>query len=77
MENSTEHTQHIFESEGGEFITPPFVLMEKLKNIKAIVFDWDGVFNEGVKGGGNHSGFSEIDSMGTNMLRFSLNQVLC
>ena len=71
MDNSLEHTQHIFESKGGVFITPPFVLAQKLKNIKAILFDWDGVFNEGNKGGGNHSGFSEIDSMGTNMLRFS------
>ena len=71
MENSIEHTQHIFESEGGEFITPPFVLMEKLKKVKAFIFDWDGVFNEGVKGAGIHSGFSEVDSMGTNMLRFS------
>lgn len=71
MNNSVEHTQHIFETKGGVFITPPFVLMEKMKNIKAIVFDWDGVFNDGNKGGGSHSGFSEIDSMGTNMLRFS------
>ena len=71
VDNSLEHTQHIFEAKGGVFITPPFVLAKKLKNIKAILFDWDGVFNEGNKGGGNHSGFSEIDSMGTNMLRFS------
>ncbi len=72
MENSLEHTQHIFETKGGVFITPPFVLMEKMQNIKAILFDWDGVFNGGNKGGSRHSGFSEIDSMGTNMLRFSI-----
>ena len=36
------------------------------------MFDWDGVFNDGRKGGGTASGFSEADSMGTNMLRYGL-----
>jgi 3-deoxy-D-manno-octulosonate 8-phosphate phosphatase (KDO 8-P phosphatase) len=41
----------------------------KLAKIKAVAFDWDGVFNNGDKG---HypSSFNEIDSMGINMLRF-------
>ncbi|MCC5915869.1 MAG: hypothetical protein JJU02_00945 [Cryomorphaceae bacterium] len=41
-------------------------------NIKALVFDWDGVFNSGMKSKSQPSGFYEADSMGVNMLRFSL-----
>jgi 3-deoxy-D-manno-octulosonate 8-phosphate phosphatase (KDO 8-P phosphatase) len=57
---------------GGVFITPPSVLIQKLSKIKALVFDWDGVFNDGRKTQSSGSGFSEVDSMGVNMLRFSL-----
>ncbi len=39
------------------------------KKIKAIIFDWDGVFHEGHKNNQNQSSFSEADSMGVNMLR--------
>ena len=41
-----------------------------MKNIKAFLFDWDGVFNDGSKGINGSSNFSEVDSMGTNMLRY-------
>lgn len=34
------------------------------------MFDWDGVFNDGVKAGSGSSSFSEVDSMGANLLRF-------
>ena len=47
-------------------------MTEKLAQCRAIVFDWDGVFNSGRKGGARASGFSEADSMGTNMLRYGL-----
>ncbi|MBS1934690.1 MAG: phosphatase, partial [Bacteroidetes bacterium] len=43
--------------------------------IKAFVFDWDGVFNNGIKDDNGSSAFSEIDAMGTNLLRF--NHYLC
>ena len=59
----------IFSANGGNFIISPRELQEKLKNIKAVLFDWDGVFNSGEKGG-LPSSFSEVDSMGINMLRF-------
>ncbi len=62
----------LFESGGGEFFTPPSVFVPKLKNIRAILFDWDGVFNEGFKAGMEGSNFSEVDAMGTNLLRYSL-----
>ena len=34
---------------GGEFITPFSILEQKVQNIQAIIFDWDGVFNNGIK----------------------------
>ena len=61
----------LFEELGGEFITPPVQLMQKWSKIKAFVFDWDGVFNTGIKGHETTSHFTEADSMGVNMLRFS------
>ncbi|MES2850736.1 MAG: phosphatase [Bacteroidota bacterium] len=55
----------------GEFVSSPQTLKQKLKQVKAFVFDWDGVFNDGRKNFEGHSGFSETDSMGVNMMRFS------
>lgn len=57
---------------GGHFVVPADDIASRLRRTRALVFDWDGVFNAGVKGGGAASGFSEPDSMGTNMLRFAL-----
>jgi 3-deoxy-D-manno-octulosonate 8-phosphate phosphatase (KDO 8-P phosphatase) len=56
---------------GGKFITPIAELKKKLPNIKAFIFDWDGVFNNGQKNNTGGSNFSEVDSMGTNLLRYS------
>ncbi|WP_299463339.1 phosphatase [uncultured Microscilla sp.] len=60
-----------FEDLGGEFVLAAEKIAEKLANIKAFVFDWDGVFSLGAKGVGVSSSFTEADSMGTNMLRYS------
>lgn len=65
-------TEQTFVALGGQFITPAAALTEKLRVVRAVVFDWDGVFNDGVKTGSGSSSFSEIDSMGTNLLRFGL-----
>lgn len=62
--------QSKFASIGGEFIGSIDELQDKILNLKAFIFDWDGVFNDGVKTGSGGSPFSEIDSMGLNMLRF-------
>lgn len=43
----------------------------KLAKIRCFIFDWDGVFNNGVKQESKGSSFSEPDSMGLNMMRFS------
>lgn len=61
---------YIAEQFKGHFITAPAEMARKLKDIKAYVFDWDGVFNSGLKDAGGSSPFSEVDSMGTNLLRF-------
>jgi 3-deoxy-D-manno-octulosonate 8-phosphate phosphatase (KDO 8-P phosphatase) len=55
----------------GQFITSPEVIAERLEHIKAFVFDWDGVFNDGAKDGNGASPFNEVDAMGTNLLRFN------
>lgn len=61
----------LFSQNGGKFITPSFRIAEKLPEIVSLIFDWDGVFNNGQKSEANSSPFSEVDSMGINMLRFS------
>ena len=68
---STDQIKQSFTKIGGKFVTPPAKIIASLKNIKAFVFDWDGVFNNGTKGENGTSIFSEVDSMGTNLLRFS------
>ena len=59
-----------FVNHGATFLTPVNLINVSLTNIKAFVFDWDGVFNDGRKSSNSDSTFSEIDSMGINMLRF-------
>jgi len=62
----------LFNAVGGRFVTPVEELARKAGQCRAIVFDWDGVFNAGRKGHASASGFAEADSMGTNMLRYGL-----
>lgn len=54
----------------GSFITAPDEMQQKLLQVKAYIFDWDGVFNNGKKEDNGSSSFNEIDAMGTNLLRF-------
>jgi 3-deoxy-D-manno-octulosonate 8-phosphate phosphatase (KDO 8-P phosphatase) len=63
-------TENIFTELGGNFSRPFAEFKEKLSKVKAYLFDWDGVFNDGVKTAQGGSPFSEVDAMGTNMLRF-------
>lgn len=58
----------------GIFVTEPLQLQQRLSHIKAYVFDWDGVFNDGMKDEQGSSPFSEVDSMGTNLLRYNFYQ---
>ncbi|MBP5502081.1 MAG: hypothetical protein J6Y24_04740 [Bacteroidales bacterium] len=59
-----------FSDRGGEFLIPLSDFILKAREIRCIAFDWDGVYNSGVKGEGVYSYFSEVDSMGLNILRF-------
>lgn len=63
--------QSTFEKQGGVFLSSAEEIANKLKDIRCFVFDWDGVFNNGIKADTKGSPFSEPDSMGLNMLRFS------
>jgi 3-deoxy-D-manno-octulosonate 8-phosphate phosphatase (KDO 8-P phosphatase) len=60
-----------FSGLGGKFLSTPAEIAKKYARIKAIIFDWDGVFNDGYKYGETGSLFSESDSMGVNLLRFN------
>lgn len=60
----------IFAERGGQYLITYPELTDKALNTKMIIFDWDGVFNGGYKGEATYSPFSEIDSMGLNILRF-------
>ncbi len=60
-----------FENIGGKFLIPENEFRQKLNLVKAFVFDWDGVFTDGSKDFELQSRFNEVDSMGTNLLRFS------
>jgi 3-deoxy-D-manno-octulosonate 8-phosphate phosphatase (KDO 8-P phosphatase) len=66
-----DNVKKTYESIGAEFVIPVEDIRRKFTDIKAFIFDWDGVFNNGEKHGGGSSSFNEIDSMGTNLLRFS------
>lgn len=70
MEQHIEQNLEKFSKRGGEFLLPLSDFVAKALKIKMIIFDWDGVFNSGVKGDNVYSGFSEPDSMGLNILRF-------
>jgi len=64
------HLEDLFVDIGGEFRSSAFDIREKLENNRAFVWDWDGVFNDGRMTHGNSSDFSEVDGLGTSMLRF-------
>lgn len=61
-----------FANLGTRFLRPPDMLQRQLGQVRALVFDWDGVFNAGWKDAQGGSPFSEVESMGVNLLRFAL-----
>ncbi|MBS1949984.1 MAG: hypothetical protein OJF59_002371 [Cytophagales bacterium] len=65
-----DNTEILFTKTGGIFCRPFAEFREQVLRTRAYLFDWDGVFNDGVKSGAGGSLFSEVDAMGTNMLRF-------
>lgn len=63
--------ENIVEEIGGKFYSPASFIQAKLKHLQGLVFDWDGVFTNGKKDSKANSFYSEADSMGINMFRFS------
>ena len=63
--------EQLFTGLGGTFLSPVDKIRETYEKIKVLVFDWDGVFNDGFKHHDSGSLFSETDSMGLNLLRFN------
>ena len=61
-----------FEQGGALFGAPDIELKKRIASIRMLIFDWDGVFNSGFKDRSGSSSFSEIDSMGINLLRYGL-----
>lgn len=62
----------VFAGLGTRFLKAPDMLQRQLMSIRAVLFDWDGVFNDGWKDTEGNSPFSETGSMGVNLLRFCL-----
>ncbi len=61
-----------FTTNGLRTTAPEPELLRRLARTKAVLFDWDGVFNDGFKDADGGSPFSEVGSMGVNLLRFAL-----
>lgn len=61
----------IFTDLGGIFCVSPEAFRKKSESIRAFIFDWDGVFNDGTKDENGSSSFGEVDAMGANLLRYS------
>jgi 3-deoxy-D-manno-octulosonate 8-phosphate phosphatase (KDO 8-P phosphatase) len=61
-----------YEAQGTRFLISDADLNDRSRRIKAVLFDWDGVFNDGFKDLDGGSPFSEVDSMGVNLLRFAI-----
>ena len=62
----------VFTTNGFRTTAPETELLRRLARTKAVLFDWDGVFNDGFKDADGGSPFSEVGSMGVNLLRFAL-----
>lgn len=72
LEQRLSHTLEVFEGLGGEFHTPVGELARRLAQLRALVFDWDGVFCHGAKGEGVPSTYNEADTAGINAMRYAL-----
>ena len=66
-----DRVTRIFTDLGGIFCISPEVFKRKTESIRAFIFDWDGVFNDGTKNENGSSSFGEVDAMGANLLRYS------
>ena len=61
----------LYEEIGAVFVKEIDQIQSDLAQIKCFIFHWDGVFHQGTKYDGFKGSFSEPDSMGINLLRYS------
>lgn len=71
LDNIPNALEELFSSKGGLFLHPVTRIKDSLNEVTALLFDWDGVFTDGRKDSKRNSTFSELDTMGINMLRFA------
>ena len=71
-----EQVKAVFELINGQFITDVRSLSRKVSQIKALILDWDGVFNDGAKSHETSSPFHEPDALGLNLVRYALFLIL-
>ncbi len=64
------HIEDLFTDIGGQFLTSAFDLREKLEKVNCLLFDWDGVFNDGRPTLNESSTYSAIATTGLDVLRF-------
>ena len=69
--DQTDRVLAPFRAGGASLVASVGDMRARLAGVRAFLFDWDGVFNTGNKSEDSSSGFSEADSMGTNLLRFA------
>ena len=68
---SAAEIESLFSGLGAGFFLSAEEIRNRLSDVRAFVFDWDGVFNRGEKGPAATNTFSEPDSLGSNMLRYA------
>lgn len=67
---SLDSVQKIFTDLGGSFIWSQEEMVKKFREVEFLILDWDGVMSDGRKDRHKNSTYSELDTMGINMLRF-------
>ena len=72
MDNTLSTIEKLFKSKGGNFLQSPSAIKAGLFEVNVLLFDWDGVFTDGRKDNKRNSTYSELDTMGINLLRFAL-----
>jgi 3-deoxy-D-manno-octulosonate 8-phosphate phosphatase (KDO 8-P phosphatase) len=60
----------IFSQIGGKFLWEDDLILNQFLEIESLILDWDGVMSDGRKDRHKNSTYSELDTMGINMLRF-------
>ncbi len=70
-DDSLAQLAELFSAKGGHFLQSASFIKDKLTGVSVLLFDWDGVFTDGRKDSNRNSTYSELDTMGINLLRFA------